>query len=490
MEIFTCENPRRVYNKYIDEYVWTNCGHCNACKKRRASRWVARLERERMCRRFCLFVTLTYNEESLPRLFFSSDGTSLVDSVRDVSVPFDELIFSSTADKQYFDSKMALCGIPYASVIDIQKFHKRLNKFFHDNVTQTYKNFRYFTVSEYGSTTLRPHFHSIYFTDDEQVASHFEEGVLSCWQFGRSDTQYVQKSANSYVAQYLNQLFDLPSFYTHRTLRPFFVCSKRPPIGGDYYNEDEFKDIFQNTRISQVKTRFAADTKLSHVPLLPCVENRLFPKIRAFGQISHSLRVALYGFVGKGWSWYRDFEEFRWSVFYMIRDSPNRLDIKCSELVQYFNCIVDGFSEKGITALRRFYYICKRVLTYCFEFHCSVEYYVSKIEEYWNKKEYNALNMFYRMQEVNENPEELVYCYPEFAYQNKEFITPKSDLNLFKRFIEQNSQDMSKRTKTHFKNGYFESLKVRSNQSYKLLINYLYAKKCNEVIEAFAAPVT
>ena len=256
MELISCEHPVRVYNKYIDEFVWTSCGHCNACRKRRAARWVARLEAERRLHPVSLFVTLTYNEPSLPVLQFNDEGDLLVSNKDSLSIPFDEMVFSSVADKQYFDSRMALGGIPYASVVDIQKFHKRLNKWFHDNVTQTYKNFRYFTVSEFGSTTLRPHFHSIYFTDSLEVASRFAEGVCACWQFGISDTQYIEKSANSYVAQYLNELFDLPSFYHHSKIRPFFVCSKQPPIGMRDKWQEDFKEIFDTcspTRIGRNK---------------------------------------------------------------------------------------------------------------------------------------------------------------------------------------------------------------------------------------------
>lgn len=489
MELVSCEHPKRVYNKYIDEYVWTSCGKCNACKKRRASRWVARLERERMCRRYSFFVTLTYDEKNLPLLSICDiDNIQyLVDKTRGFSIPFNELIFSSTADRQYFDKRMALRGIPYASVTDIQKFHKRLNKWFKDNVTKTYKNFRYFTVSEYGSTTLRPHFHSIYFTDSDEVAKHFTQGVSSCWSFGISDCQFVQKSANSYVAQYLNELFDLPSFYEHSKIRPFFVCSKQPPIGGDFYCEEEFEEIFRNTLVTIPRTKYASSTEISDVPLQPCIENRLFPKCRAFGKISHSLRVGVYRICCQNFGSFLSFEHFKWNIFYRLHHGSQIVDKQMSDVDRYLSLICD-FSEVGINALKRLYYISKRVVNYCILWKCTVDYYVTKIEEYWSKKELYVLSQFYRFQSSVDNPEELIHCYPEFAFQKANegcYVLPLNECSNYQRFKLNNAYSVEKTTKSHFKNAYFDSLKDKGSPLFNVLLTYYYAKKCNEIIETF-----
>lgn len=486
MDLVSCEHPVRVYNKYIDEYVWCNCNKCNTCKSRRSSRWIARLERERMCRRFTLFVTLTYDEFHLPLLHFSPDGTSIVDESRSISIPLNELSFLSSADRQFFDMRMAHSGIPYGSVEDIQKFHKRLNKWFFNNVTKSYQNFRYFTVCEYGSSTFRPHFHSIYFCDDERVATNFEKGVYACWQNGsRLDVQYVEKSANSYVAQYLNQLFDLPSFYSHSQIRPFFLCSKRPPIGGDYYNEEEFRQIFENTSVTTCVRESASSTSLVDVPLLPCVENRLFPKCRAFKQISHSLRVSLYRLAAFVPSLIHSFERFRLYVSYYIHYG-NVHNYNLLDVWKYVSLISDGFSEKGINALKRLYYMSKRVVNYCLTWNCTVDYYVSQIELYWSKKELYVLRQFYSFQASLDNPEELLHCYPEFAYQSELLgvdILPLSECSSYQRICSENAFLQEKRTKSHLKNLYLDSLSERNNPLYNILLTYLYAKKCNEVAE-------
>lgn len=493
--IVSCLDPKRVYNKYLDEYVWVSCGKCDACKKRRSSKWVIRLEAERRVHPFCFFVTLTYNEESLPRLFFTCGNTVIEDKVHDVSIPYDELFFSSTADKQYFDERMALSGIPYANFEDIQLFHKRLNKFFHDKVSKTYQNFRYFTVSEYGSTTLRPHFHSIYFVDRQCVADYFEEGISSCWQYGINDCQSVESSANSYVAQYLNELFDLPSFYQHRSICPKFVCSKRPPLGGCFYDETEFRQIFENTLTKSFKQVYATDTSFGDVPLLKSVENSIFPKCKAFSRIPHSLRVALYGIAQR--RFYQRIERDPrlmscQSEFYGFVSNVRQYlynfglyGFSGTSFDEYLISLVDGFSERGINALRRLYYMSKRVLKWCCLWKVSLDYYVRKIELYFDKKEYQVVSLFYRFQQNFSSPDEMVHLYPEFAYKHRDCVIPLKECYDYQVFKSDSEYAQQKNTKTHFKNAYFQSLEDRGKPEFNVLLNYYYAKKCNEIIETF-----
>lgn len=68
MEIVSCLSPKRVYNKYRDEFVTVSCGSCPACARKKSSIWVHRLESEAQCSRFVFFVTLTYDNLHLPLL--------------------------------------------------------------------------------------------------------------------------------------------------------------------------------------------------------------------------------------------------------------------------------------------------------------------------------------------------------------------------------------------------------------------------------------
>lgn len=500
MNIVDCENPRRVYNKYLGEYVWTSCGYCKTCKKRRASRWIARLEVERSQHLVSFFTTLTYANEWLPILAVDPNGDKdkLFDWRHDIEVSVSkDLTFLTAADRQYFDMRIAqFKGIPYVSVIDIQKFHKRLNKYFHDNVTHKWQNFRFFTVTEYGSTTLRPHVHSIYFVDERSVADCFEEAVRSCWFYGHSYSEPVLKTASSYVAQYLNELFELPSFYKDRPLRPFFVCSKRPAIGCFAERSEDFKEIFDIGVSNRVVPDTYDSSKFVNVPLLKCIENRLFPKIKGFDFIPHSLRVELYKSsfkgVGERDGYERTFEDFCSFVSKCARANPVHYDL--SNVGNYFSCICHAFTDKGYECLRRFYYMVKRVYRNCLEFGVTIEQYVRKIEDYWSNKKLSCLRSFYEFQQnFTDNSEFLVYAYPEYCYtQNKKdwrdlslvSIPSLVDCATYDMFCRESADCFDKLTKSHFKNSYFERLE-NSNAPLFHILNLYYAQKRYEVAQTY-----
>lgn len=89
------------------------CGQCRACKAAKVKEWTLRLQHELLYHDSAAFVTLTYDEKSIPM-----DGQ--------------------------------------LSKSDLQHFWKRLRKLYK-------KQIRYFSVGEYGSKTGRPHYHALIF---------------------------------------------------------------------------------------------------------------------------------------------------------------------------------------------------------------------------------------------------------------------------------------------------------------------------------------
>lgn len=512
----SCENPQRVFNKYTGEYVWTSCGECPTCRNRRAARFSAACERERSSSLFTMFVTLTYSEESLPVYNFTG-GFEVVEDVpehlrgyllssreHDVEcVSFGDLKFDTDADKELFWYYLKHNGIPYASKSDIQLFNKRLNKWFKDHVTNQYKNFRYFIVSELGSTTLRPHFHGLFFVNDSDVARRFSEGVLACWKHGRIDCQYVESSACSYVAQYINKSPDLPSFYKARQISPFYLCSRNPFIGALSEHSQSDEEIFDKCIVETFSQR-KKDTQPVLVPLSQSCENRLFPKCSYFKQISDSLRTQLYTISSR----------FRSDTFSGFCDQIKRyLDLvnepynmshyelfdlglyyfKRTEFSDFLNKMIDNWSDTGVNWLRRCWYLSRKVFRYAEKFRLSIFAYLRKIDEYWNKKELYLLKQFYGFQSEyaeKNGSEELSLMYPEYLYQNNmtfseiiEYYGPEDV-----RCQREDSRSLAASNKrTHFKNIYFESLRLSNNHYYKLLKRYYHAKECHEIIETLAS---
>lgn len=94
------------------------CGRCYACLRNYQSQWIIRLKEELKVSKNAYFITLTYNDDSIPR---------------DVN------------------------GYTYVSKSDVQKFFKRLRK------SINHQPIRYYASAEYGPATMRPHYHAIIF---------------------------------------------------------------------------------------------------------------------------------------------------------------------------------------------------------------------------------------------------------------------------------------------------------------------------------------
>lgn len=542
MHLLSCENPQRIFNKYIGEYVWVPCGKCNTCRNAKSARWTDALERERLAHRFCFFITLTYDDFNLPICnhgtfdslkldipTFERKKVSLVPRSQYDSfcIPFKvkDLFLDKSESDLFFGFYRHFGGIPYASFSDIQYFNKRLNKHFHDKITQTFKNFRYFVVSEYGTTTFRPHFHGIYFVDDKRVADDFANAISLCWSKGRTDSKYVESSATSYCAQYVNKHSHLPLFYQTRELRPRFVFSKFPSIGS-YFNGDSssvgtqysdgLQEVFDSGTV-EICARGKKDTsKFMVVPLGESLENSLYPKLTQFKSISDSLRTELYQcccrFARKG---REGFQGFLKDVLYYLHgvyadeksafyDPLKAIPTEFSEYLYRFfykryMSLDDNECRAGFNWLRRLYYISRKVCLNACNFKVSLSTYVDKIVQYYNKKELYILRKFYTFQETYSGcVEDLSLMYPEYLYVNG-FIVPRFYVDARKEIDGYEIEDVRLQRETsafyamsnkltHFKNAYLDSLELKRNMFnfYSILKTYFYAKKCHEVVEAFA----
>lgn len=113
-----CTRPIRL-KKYRG--VIAPCGKCLNCKKRRANDWIIRIKAEEKIHTSALFVTLTYEQPPI------------------------------TAK-----------GWPTVQKSCVQNFFKRLR------FNTGRKNIRYYLCAEYGSQTMRPHYHAIIFNANEE----------------------------------------------------------------------------------------------------------------------------------------------------------------------------------------------------------------------------------------------------------------------------------------------------------------------------------
>lgn len=159
------------------------CGKCNFCLQSRRCDWSFRLFQELKVAKSAHFLTLTYDEHEVP---LCDSGQSLVKS-------------------------------------DLQLFTKRLRRFNTSMLVDfDWPSLRYYSVGEYGGSTLRPHYHSIMFN----LAQGSVNTLASIWGKGHVKIGGVSSASIHYVTKYvINQ--DWKFHPDDVRQRPFCLISNR-----------------------------------------------------------------------------------------------------------------------------------------------------------------------------------------------------------------------------------------------------------------------
>lgn len=139
-----------------NEYTYkVPCGKCSQCLKQRRDNWTFRILKEMEITSSPFFVTLTYNDDTVPR----TDEGKLTLSKRDV-----------------------------------QLWLKKLRKQY---VKKSSKQIRYYLVGEYGTETDRPHYHLILMNMD------YPDLILQTWDKGFVKIKKVEIGSIKYVVSYV-----------------------------------------------------------------------------------------------------------------------------------------------------------------------------------------------------------------------------------------------------------------------------------------------
>lgn len=167
---------------YATQFIAVPCGECGICMRNKVSEWKIRLTEESKINIANSFITLTYNDENLPK-----DGVN----------------------KEH-----------------IQKFNKQL---------RNYYKYRYYYVSEYGPTTNRPHYHGILFGIDNHTDSEMVDKLEKIWAKGFVTLTQLEPTRINYVAEYhvlknVNPVGSNPNFK---------LLSCKPAIGSNYINREK-----------------------------------------------------------------------------------------------------------------------------------------------------------------------------------------------------------------------------------------------------------
>lgn len=263
-----CQNMFRVKPRNSRHEIFCNCGHCPSCLQSKANKRCGRILAHRPPGYRCFFVHLTYDDRSVPyitysdfsdfikksvhdscpsalsvyrngrfsrtfgdvsyisanrsliaSLDFSDCKRSLFDYIFSLSKGLDEvdlpllprLVKENHAGRLVYDSeRIAVSYYP-----DVQLYLKRLR----NSLFKKYKAsvpLSYFATSEYGPTSVRPHFHLLVWLP---TFISFDEGrhlLVMAWPFAskRRTLENIEEMvcAASYASEYINCSSSVPDF--------------------------------------------------------------------------------------------------------------------------------------------------------------------------------------------------------------------------------------------------------------------------------------
>lgn len=191
---------------YVDQKIEVPCGKCIGCRLKRSLDWAIRCMHESTLWEQNTYITLTYDEKHCP-------GS--------------------------------------VSVSDVQKFIKRLRKYYAP------RKIRYFAGAEYGSKTQRPHYHLLLFncdfTDKRPVPSdqnnqlYVSQILTDIWGKGSTTIGDVTQQSCQYVAKYVVKKIsgDMAKRKYGNKNPEFGLMSRKPGIGQKWI-EENYNDVYPN----------------------------------------------------------------------------------------------------------------------------------------------------------------------------------------------------------------------------------------------------
>lgn len=179
------------------------CGNCPECARAKLNAWLFRLQQEMKITTTPLFITLTYNETTVPK---TPTG-------------------QNTLKKS-----------------DVQDFLKRL-RFHYSKISK--KQIRYFAVGEYGTNTKRPHYHIVMLNMDTPKL------IGETWHNGIDLTLPLKGGGIPYVLKYLHKRKIKKSETDDRILE-FSLMSKK--IGANFLTPARIKFHNQTPEMCYIRT--------------------------------------------------------------------------------------------------------------------------------------------------------------------------------------------------------------------------------------------
>lgn len=316
-----CLHPQRVFNRYSNEWITTGCGHCVACEKAKTTKQVSMINNMAQNSASVYFITLTFAPAHLPIAELSLDDNLVSGYVHcqkaqsvitqrkpilkketryfnyDTSFKDDDVFCFSAADFEFYQKGMPC--INSSSYLGCGKFGV-LQKSYAIGFIKRIRNliyafsssdFKYYLVGEYGSRSLRPHYHVILFFGDSVPQQQVDYLVSQCWKFGNYDVQRVTTSVADYVASYVSAASALPKFLQSKSIRPFRLHSNFSTYS--FSTEEEKQKLLALYREDSPYIVKKTANGLDLFPLPASLRLYTYPKPARFRELSDSEAISI-----------------------------------------------------------------------------------------------------------------------------------------------------------------------------------------------------
>ena len=318
-----CTHNKWVHNRYTGEALYVQCGVCPSCQQEKADRLYARIcAHERKGNRFSIFVTLNYNNQSLPYVLldevidspscfnvyrhikfttsrnkvgrgFHTDriyGRNVIGTITPNQFDFNRNYLedvSSVVLPQNWKYERTAVGIAFGK--DFGDFIKR----FKINLTRYYgipsdkDHMAFVRVQEYGPTTFRPHFH--FKMDFPECYSKYYEAIrrsiIQAWPYCSrrqiKENIGIAVAGQRYISSYTCRPSGYPDFLKVRS-----ICQKTAFSRGYGFDSRLFDSAFINdclkrhdfTYVYQYSKKGVPTTVVSPIPKYVC--RAYFPYIK------------------------------------------------------------------------------------------------------------------------------------------------------------------------------------------------------------------
>lgn len=237
-----CDSPLKINNRYTGQRLTVGCRKCDSCRIASANAKALLLANELSKGYLPVFVTLTYDNEHLPVVFYGDNKIVRIGNNDNFEIlqEFDDCFYFSPREPYKFPY-VDCTGVIYYR--DIQNFLKRLRirlvRYGRKHGFEQDVTIRFFAVCEYGTIHKRPHAHLLLFFRREYFGKYIEECIIDSWKMCnktvlREGIKVADGRLSSYLAAYVNSNSNHYSLAvdkifgqkTHRSACLDYGCSK------------------------------------------------------------------------------------------------------------------------------------------------------------------------------------------------------------------------------------------------------------------------